>query len=106
METFSWPDNPIPDANLRNVAEETERCTESGDELCIMSETIGAIARELLECRNALNTRKERIEKLTQSAKMGWETAKCLAVELSAGTGKPSASERAAIKALAELEEL
>jgi hypothetical protein len=48
---FSWPDNPIPDANLRNVAEEAERCTKSGTDLFIMSQTVGAIARELLECR-------------------------------------------------------
>jgi len=51
MKMFSWPDNPISNENLRNVAEEAERSVQEGNELYIMPESVAAIARELLEYR-------------------------------------------------------
>jgi len=47
MKYFTWPSNPIPDANLQNVADEAEKCAKTGQELFVNPETVAAIAREL-----------------------------------------------------------
>lgn len=51
-----------------------------------------------------LKERDAEVARLRACARMGWETARCLAIELSAGTGRESASERAANAALDALE--